>query len=106
MGKDKRATKRDLKKWIEENISESHGLRGNYGAYEYWDSSWKLTRHPYAKKKHSSGKPFRHRFGSPKHMNRLVTKKYKQMNRQIDRNKRRNETKTLISEQLNDNICS
>ena len=101
MGKDKRATKRDLKKWIEENIPESHG----YGAYDYWDSSWKLTRHPYAKKKHPSGKLFRHRFGSPKHMNRLVTKKDKQMNRQIDRNKRRNETKTLISEQLNDNTC-
>lgn len=98
MGKDKRATKRDLKEWIEENLSESHGLRGNYGAYEYWDSSWKLTRHPYAKKKHP--------FGSPKHMNRLVARKDKQMERQIDRNKRRNETKTLISEQLNDNLCS
>lgn len=98
MRKDKRATKRDLKKWIEENIPESHGLRGNYGAYEYWDSSWKLTRHPYSKKKHL--------FGSPKHMNRLVARKDKQMEHQIDRNKRRNETKTLISEQLNDNLCS
>lgn len=88
MGKDKRATKRDLKEWIEEN----------YGSYEYWDSSWKLTRHPYSKKKHL--------FGSPKHMNRLVARKDKQMEHQIDRNKRRNETKTLISEQLNDNLCS
>ena len=59
--KDKRATKRDLKEWIEEN----------YGSYEYWDSSWKLTRHPYSKKKHL--------FGSPKHMNRLVARKDKQM---------------------------
>lgn len=96
MGKSYAATKRDVRLFHTENVSN---LKDNNGKkYLSADANWKLSRHPYKKKKFTND-PFRHTFGSPKHMNRLVEKKNKQMERQIARNKRRQEFREILNEE-------